>query len=66
MNVVDEEYAVSICACGSRDMSLIDGPWTSPRIHCNKCGAWAIGNTRQDVVKRWNKKKGGQNDIQTI
>ncbi len=50
-----EEYAVNICVCSSKDITLIDGPWTSPRIHCNKCGAWAIGDTRQDVVKRWNR-----------
>ncbi|KKM06461.1 hypothetical protein LCGC14_1743830 [marine sediment metagenome] len=50
----EKEYAVKICVCGNRDIKLIDGPWTDPRVHCNKCGAWAIGNTREDVVKRWN------------
>lgn len=55
MREEEKEYSVSVCSCGSKDLSLIDGPWTSPRIHCNKCGGWTIGKTRQDVVKRWNR-----------
>ena len=34
---------------------LIDGYWTSPRIHCKKCGAWVIADTQEDAVKEWNR-----------
>lgn len=55
MLLVEKEYGVKICPCGVRGkIQLIDDCWTSPRIHCMSCGLWCIGDSREDVVKRWN------------
>jgi len=55
MNLESKEYGVKVCSCGVEGcLHCIDGYWTDPRIHCNNCGAWCIGNSRGDVVRRWN------------
>lgn len=51
----EQLFRVRSCACGNKKLKLIDSYWTCPRIHCDKCGAWAIGNTRQNVVDEWNR-----------
>lgn len=52
---MSKKYKLYVCTCGCKRLRLTNGPWLDPMITCKKCGAWALGDTQQDVVNRWNK-----------
>jgi hypothetical protein len=51
----EKAYPVLACVCGSTDIKAMNDPLFMPRIECQKCYRFTVGDTVEQVIERWNK-----------